>query len=96
MAVKAVCYPFGKPPAHFDQQTDSSARSAGYEIAGAVGSRAIRSADVPLAVPRIIVSGTDVPTLATMIRGDWDLLSLLQEATPKAIARLISPADYRF
>jgi hypothetical protein len=37
-----------------------------------------------------------VETLAAKVRGDWDYLGYWQKHAPRAVARLVSPQDFKF
>ena len=94
--VDLFAYPFGKPRRHFDDTTLRLVDGAGYRHAAAVVSRAVRASDSPLAVPRFFATGDSVEDLAAKIRGDLDYLAVWQEHAPLALAKVVSPGDFRF
>jgi peptidoglycan/xylan/chitin deacetylase (PgdA/CDA1 family) len=94
--VDLVAYPFGKPRRHFDDETVGIARGIGYAYGAAILSRGTREGDSPLALPRFFATHDSVATIAEKVRGDWDYLGLWQERAPRALARLVSPQDFRF
>jgi peptidoglycan/xylan/chitin deacetylase (PgdA/CDA1 family) len=94
--IDLLAYPFGKPRRHFDQTTVEVARETGYSQAAAVLFRAVRQRDSPLALPRFFTTRDSVADLAAKVRGDWDYLGLWQEKAPPAVAKIMSPADFRF
>jgi hypothetical protein len=47
-------------------------------------------------VPRFFVTRDSVADLAGKVRGDWDYLGAWQEHAPPALARVLSPQDFRF
>ena len=94
--VDLLAYPFGKPGRQFDETTVAIARDSGYTHAAAILSRSVRPGDSPLALPRFFATRDSVETLAAKVRGDWDYLGVWQERAPRALARLVSPQDFRF
>lgn len=59
-AQRSFCYPYGA----FDMSSQSALRTAGYEVAVALGKRAARPTDDRLELPRIVVAYSDaVPKL---------------------------------
>jgi peptidoglycan/xylan/chitin deacetylase (PgdA/CDA1 family) len=94
--IDLLAYPFGKPKRHFDHTTLEIALMTGYSHAAAVLFRSVRTRDSPLALPRFLAGGGSVADLAAKVRGDWDYLGLWQERAPLALAKVVSPADFRF
>jgi peptidoglycan/xylan/chitin deacetylase (PgdA/CDA1 family) len=95
-AIGLFAYPFGKPKRHFDEHTTHLVRQAGYRFAAAVLYRSVRASDSPLAIPRFFAARDSVTELAEKIQGDWDHLGLLQERLPLALAKIVSPQDFRW
>jgi peptidoglycan/xylan/chitin deacetylase (PgdA/CDA1 family) len=91
----AFAYPFGKPGRHFTAVTEQAVREAGHTRAVAILARRVRAEDPPLALPRFFATRDDVQTLAAKVAGRWDWLGLWQEHTPRWLAKLVSPADFR-
>jgi peptidoglycan/xylan/chitin deacetylase (PgdA/CDA1 family) len=94
--VDLFAYPFGKPGRHFDRATTEVVGAAGYGLAAAVLFRAARPTDPPLALPRFFTARDPVEQLAAKVQGDWDYLGAVQEHLPRALARLVSPQDFRW
>jgi peptidoglycan/xylan/chitin deacetylase (PgdA/CDA1 family) len=94
--VDLMAYPFGKPGRQFDETTVAVARETGYSHAAAILFRSVRPGDSPLALPRFFATRDSVEELAAKVRGDWDYLGVWQERAPRALARLVSPQDFRF
>jgi peptidoglycan/xylan/chitin deacetylase (PgdA/CDA1 family) len=94
--VDLLAYPFGKPGRQFDETTVAIARDSGYTHAAAILSRSVRPGDSPFALPRFFATRDSVETLSAKVRGDWDYLGVWQERAPRAVARLVSPQDFRF
>jgi peptidoglycan/xylan/chitin deacetylase (PgdA/CDA1 family) len=94
--IDLMAYPFGKPGRQFDATTTELAKETGYSHAAAVLFRGVRSADSAFALPRFFVTGDSVDELGAKVLGDWDYLGLWQQHTPRALARIISPQDFRF
>ena len=94
--VDLMAYPFGKPGRQFDRTTAAIANEVGYSYAAAVLFRAVKPTDSSYALPRFFTTGDTVAALAAKIRGDWDYLGAWQEYAPRALARLVSPQDFRF
>ena len=94
--VDLLGYPFGKPGRQLDETTVAVARESGYTHAVAILPRSVRPGDSPLVLPRFFATGDSVETLAAKVRGDWDYLGVFQERAPRALARLVSPQDFRF
>lgn len=94
-SVDLFAYPFGKPRRHFDQHIVTMVREAGYKYAAAVLFRGARRNDSPLALPRFFVVHDSIAELAAKIRGDYDYLGRWQEYVPLAVARFVSPGDFR-
>jgi peptidoglycan/xylan/chitin deacetylase (PgdA/CDA1 family) len=94
--VDLMAYPFGKPGRQFNETTVGVAREVGYSYAAAVLFRGAKPSDSPLALPRFFVAGDSLSELGAKIRGDWDYLGAWQEYAPRALARLVSPQDFRF
>jgi peptidoglycan/xylan/chitin deacetylase (PgdA/CDA1 family) len=94
--VDLLAYPFGKPGRQLDETTIAVAADTGYTHAAAILFRSVRPHDSPLALPRFFVTRDSVEGLAAKVRGDWDYLGVWQEHTPRALARLVSPQDFRF
>jgi peptidoglycan/xylan/chitin deacetylase (PgdA/CDA1 family) len=95
-SIDAMAYPFGKPGRQFDSTTAELARGEGYRYAAAILFRGVRATDSPLALPRFFVTGDSVEDLASKVKGNWDFLGAWQERAPRALARLVSPQDFRF
>jgi peptidoglycan/xylan/chitin deacetylase (PgdA/CDA1 family) len=93
--IKLLAYPFGKPKRHFSTETANLAAETGYEYAAAILSRAVRSSDSKLAVPRFCVTQDDVETLKSKIYGDCDFIGWWQGKGPLWIAKLISAEDFQ-
>ena len=94
--VDLFAYPFGKARRHFDRTTVDLVRDAGYSQAAAVLFRAMKPTDSPFEIPRFFTTGDSVADLAGKIRGDWDYLGFWQARVPLAVARIVSPGDFRF
>ena len=94
--VDLLAYPFGKPKRQLDETTVAVARESGYAHAVAILSRSVRPEDSPLSLPRFFATRDSVETLSAKVRGDWDYLGVWQERAPRALARLVSPQDFRF
>ena len=94
--VEVMAYPFGKPRRHFDEATMSAAASSGYRHAASITFLPVTPATPSLATPRFFCTKDSVETLAAKVRGDWDYLGYWQKHAPRAIARLVSPQDFRF
>lgn len=94
--VDLLAYPFGKPGRQFDGTTVAVSRDTGYTHAAAILSRSVRPSDSPLALPRFFATRDSVKQIAAKVRGDWDYLGVWQERAPRALARLVSPQDFRF
>ena len=86
--VVTLAYPFGRRSLHWTSDTVAAAAEAGYQHAGIVLYRSVRASDPPLEVPRIVVTGDEMPAFEQKIRGAWDIVGLLQEKTPPWAARL--------
>lgn len=96
ITVDLHAYPFGKARRHFDRTTLDLVRNAGYSHAATVLSRAVKPSDSPFEIPRFFTTGDSVADLAGKIRGEWDYLGVWQERAPLAVARIVSPGDFRF
>jgi peptidoglycan/xylan/chitin deacetylase (PgdA/CDA1 family) len=94
--IDLMAYPFGKPDRQFDATTAALARATGYSHAAAVLFRAVKPGDSPFSLPRFFVTRDSVDELKSKVRGDWDYLGLWQERAPRALARIVSPQDFRF
>jgi peptidoglycan/xylan/chitin deacetylase (PgdA/CDA1 family) len=94
--VTSLAYPFGKPNRHFTQETAQLARAAGYEHGAAVLFRGVRASDDVYSIPRFLVARDSLATLEAKVSGDWDVIGKWQELTPRPIAKLVSPSDFRF
>jgi peptidoglycan/xylan/chitin deacetylase (PgdA/CDA1 family) len=93
--VTSFAYPFGKPGRHFTEISEQIVRDAGHTRAVAILAREVRAGDAELALPRFFATRDDIGTLAAKVAGRWDWLGLWQEHTPRWLARLVSPADFR-
>jgi peptidoglycan/xylan/chitin deacetylase (PgdA/CDA1 family) len=93
--VDLFAYPFGKQKRHFDKTTVELVRNAGYSHAAAVLSRAAKPTDSPFELPRFFTTGDSIADLAAKVRGDWDYLGVWQERVPLAVAKIVSPGDFR-
>jgi peptidoglycan/xylan/chitin deacetylase (PgdA/CDA1 family) len=94
--VDMVAYPFGKPGRQFDATTMGVVRATGYRYAAAILFRAVRASDSPFALPRFFSTRDSLEDLRAKVRGDWDYLGIWQEHAPRALARVVSPQDFRF
>jgi peptidoglycan/xylan/chitin deacetylase (PgdA/CDA1 family) len=94
-AVTMMAYPFGRPRVHFTASVESAVQRAGYDLAGAIGTRGVRKTDRPLSVPRIFVTNDSVEVLREKVLGVWDLIGIVRERMPLALSRVVSPADFR-
>jgi peptidoglycan/xylan/chitin deacetylase (PgdA/CDA1 family) len=94
--VDLLAYPFGKPKRHFNQVTVELAEGAGYSYAAAILFRSVMTGDSPLMLPRFFATRDSVADLAAKVGGDWDYLGRWQERAPLALAKVVSPADFRF
>lgn len=83
-----LAYPFGRRTLHWTSDTVAAAAEAGYQYAGIVLYRSVRPSDPPLEIPRIVVTGDEMPAFEQKIRGAWDIVGLLQENAPPWAARL--------
>jgi peptidoglycan/xylan/chitin deacetylase (PgdA/CDA1 family) len=88
--VVSVAYPFGIPKRHISDKTLEIARFVGYEIGVAVLFRSVRSSDLPLAIPRLSVTGDSLQMLRAKVIGKLDFVGLWQEHAPSWASRLIS------
>jgi peptidoglycan/xylan/chitin deacetylase (PgdA/CDA1 family) len=82
-----LAYPFGRPKLDFTAKTIDLVAQVGYESAAATTSRAVRVSDGRFAIPRFFATGLDVRTLASIVRGDWDVLGYWQERAPLFLQR---------
>lgn len=80
--ISLLAYPFGRPKLNFTSETVEVVAQVEYEYAAAATSRAVRVTDCRLVIPRFFATGVDVSTLASIIRGDWDVLGYWQERAP--------------
>ena len=95
-SIDLLAYPFGKPRRQFDETTIQIATSVGYSYAAAVLCRSVKAEDSPFALPRFFATRDSIGDLAAKVRGEWGLSGAWQERAPLCIARVISPADFRF
>ncbi len=93
--ISMMAYPFGRPRVHFTADVVSAVQRAGYDLAGAIGTRGVRETDHPLSVPRILVTNDSVEVLGEKVLGVWDLIGTVREKMPLALSRAVSPADFR-
>jgi len=93
--VSMMAYPFGRPRVHFTPEVVSAVRRAGYDLAGAIGTRGVKRTDHPLSVPRVFVTNDSVEVLREKVLGVWDLIDTVREKMPLALSRAVSPADFR-
>jgi peptidoglycan/xylan/chitin deacetylase (PgdA/CDA1 family) len=94
--VDLLAYPFGKRGRQFDDTTMAVARATGYAQAAAVLFRSVKPGDSRYAIPRFFSTRDSLEALRAKVRGDWDYLGIWQERAPRALARLVSPQDFRF
>lgn len=95
-AINSVAYPFGKPRRQLNGRTLELARDAGYRLGGSILTRAVRPKDNPLAVPRIFITKDSVRGLMAKVTGRLDVIGNYEELVPLALAKKISPEDFRF
>ena len=93
--VTTMAYPFGRPKVHVTDRVVRMVRRAGYKSACTVVGRGVRSTDDRLTVPRIFVTDDPVAVLRDKVLGVWDLIGEVREKMPLAVARIISPRDFR-
>lgn len=94
--VRSTAYPYGKIRRHFTKDTIAAAQAVGFDRAAAVAFRGMRRGDSPWAVPRFFVARDDENTLRDKIFGAWDVIGVLQETVPPALARVVSPIDFAY
>jgi peptidoglycan/xylan/chitin deacetylase (PgdA/CDA1 family) len=94
--MRAFAYPFGKPRRHVTPAAVEAAATAGYEQAVVLVTRAVRTADSDLRLPRIAVTRDDVETLWQKVTGAWDFLGWWQERAPLWAIGLSRPGDASF
>jgi peptidoglycan/xylan/chitin deacetylase (PgdA/CDA1 family) len=94
-AVGSLAYPYGIPKRHFSDTVMALARDAGYERAGAILFRDVRSSDSAFAIPRLAVTGDSLEMLRAKIIGRLDLVGMWQERAPEWAARAVSSPEFR-
>jgi peptidoglycan/xylan/chitin deacetylase (PgdA/CDA1 family) len=92
--ISMMAYPFGRPRVHVTPEVVSAVRRAGYDLAGAIGTRGVKKTDHPLSVPRIFVTNDSVEVLSEKVLGAWDWIGIVREKMPLALSRVVSPADF--
>jgi len=90
-AVTAFAYPFGKPKHNFNRETISLVKEAGFEVAGAINCRTMRSGEHPLRIPRIPIGSDSLERVRTAISGGDDLLGVWQERAPRWLSHAVTP-----
>jgi len=94
--ITMMAYPFGRPKVHVSARVLGAVRRAGYELAGTTLSRGLRDGDHPLSIPRFFATRDSVDVLREKVLGSWDLIGIVRERAPLAIAKVVSPSDFRF
>jgi peptidoglycan/xylan/chitin deacetylase (PgdA/CDA1 family) len=79
--VESFAYPFGQLHVHVNRAAIAAAQAAGFKTAVTAAARGVRARDSLFALPRFFAS-TSVDGLTTILRGDRDLLGLIQEHLP--------------
>jgi peptidoglycan/xylan/chitin deacetylase (PgdA/CDA1 family) len=92
--ISMMAYPFGRPRVHVTSEVVSAVRRAGYDLAGAIGTRGVTRTDHPLSVPRIFVTNDSVEVLREKVLGVWDMIGTVRERMPLALSRAVSPSDF--
>jgi hypothetical protein len=91
-SVSMMAYPFGRPKVHVDDRVVKAVRGSGYALAASTATRGLRLRDDPL-IPRFFATKDFVSVLREKILGESDLIGIVRERTPKAVARFVSPRD---
>ena len=91
-----MAYPFGRPKVHVDDRVVKAVRDSGYVLAATTATRGLRARDDPLMIPRFFATKDSVAVLREKVLGEWDLIGIVRERAPKAVARFVSPRDFAF
>jgi peptidoglycan/xylan/chitin deacetylase (PgdA/CDA1 family) len=91
-AVESFAYPFGELHLHVNDAAIAAVQAAGFKTAVTAAGRGLRAHDSSFALPRFFAS-TSVEVRASKLRGDWDLVGVLQERLPPTTPRRPRPSD---
>ena len=94
--VGSLAYPFGKPRRHITEETLRVAAEVGYRQAGVVLHRGVRRSDSQLRIPRFNIVQDTVDEVRARIWGNLDLVGFAQAWSPRWLAEMVSPEDFRF
>jgi peptidoglycan/xylan/chitin deacetylase (PgdA/CDA1 family) len=94
--VGSLAYPFGKPRRHITDETLSIAAATGYQQAGVVLHRGVRRSDPMMRIPRFNIVKDSVDEVRARVWGNLDIVGIAQAWSPRWLAELVSPEDFRF
>jgi peptidoglycan/xylan/chitin deacetylase (PgdA/CDA1 family) len=89
--VVSFAYPFGQLNLHVNRAAIAAVQAAGFKTAVTAAGRGVRASDSLFTLPRFFAS-TSVEVLASKLRGDWDLVGIIQERMPTLNPRSRRPS----
>ena len=89
--VGSFAYPFGQLNLHVNRAAIAAVEAAGFKTAVTAAGRGVRADDSLFTLPRFFAS-TSVEVLASKLRGDWDLVGVIQERMPTLNLRSRHPS----
>jgi len=89
--VTSFAYPFGQLNLHVNKAAIAAVEEAGFKTAVTAAGRGVPANDSLFTLPRFF-SSTSVEVLASKLRGDWDLVGVIQERMPTLHRRSRRPS----
>jgi peptidoglycan/xylan/chitin deacetylase (PgdA/CDA1 family) len=90
--VESFAYPFGQLNLHVNRAAIAAAQAAGFKTAVTAAGRGLRASDSLFTLPRFFAS-TSVEGLASRVRGEWDIVGVIQERMPPPRPRRRRPSE---